>query len=184
MFALPLPLVVLEVLIFSTFVHFYGFWDVFLAYFLPSVLGVLLLSFSGRNLVLSLQSSFSQGQLPSDNLLHRGAVLLGSLLLIIPMFTTRVFAVFLIVPLLRHLAVFIFKAFLFKRLAKSTHFTFIRTGGGGPFGFGGGFKTQSDFEKGFSATEERPREREAEVVDVTPIQITHSKIEDDKASKK
>lgn len=164
MFFIPLPIVILEVLIFSTFVHFYGFWDVFLAYFFPSLLGAVLFSTTGRSIMLAMQRGLSQGQMPADNVLHRGAVMLGSVFLIIPLFITRVFAVFLIVPLLRHLSIFIFKVFVFKRLAKS-HFTFVRAGG--PFGFGEG------------GTQEPRHERDAEVVNVTPIEITHTKIVDE-----
>lgn len=184
MFFIPFPVIILEILIFTTFVHFFGFWDVFLAYSLPSLLGVLLFSMTGRSMLLAMQRGFAQGQLPGDNVLHRGAVMIGSIFLIIPLFLTRFVAVFLIVPVLRHLSIFIFKTFIFKRLAHS-RFSFIRTAG--PFGFGsGGFRSggfgQSSSE--FEEPREAPRqERDVEVVNVTPIQITHTKIGEEEGAK-
>jgi UPF0716 protein FxsA len=174
MFFIPLPLVLLEVIIFSTFVHFYGFWDVFLAYFFPCLLGAVLFSMIGRSMMMSLQRGLSQGEMPADSVLHRGAMMLGSVFLMIPMFITRVFAVFLILPILRHLAIFIFKTFIFKRLAKS-NFTFVKMGGFGQSQ--GGFSTD-----GFQ--QEPRQERDVDAINVTPIEITHTKIEDKDDSKK
>lgn len=168
MFFIPLPIVLIELLVFTTFVHFFNFWDVFLAYLLPSFLGAVLFSLTSRIMMMSLQSGFSQGQLPGDRVLHKGALLLGSIMLIIPMFLSRVLAVFLILPIFRHLSVFIFKTYLFKRM-KASSFSFVRFGGG--FSGGGGFGQQPG-----------PREeRDVDVVNVTPLEITHTKIvEEDK----
>ncbi|MGZ3745889.1 MAG: FxsA family protein, partial [Pseudobdellovibrionaceae bacterium] len=145
MFFIPFPLVLIEILIFSTFVHFYNFWDVFLCYLLPSFLGVMLFSMMGRNMMMFLQGGLAPGEMPGDKMLHRGAILLGSILLIIPLFLTRVLALFLILPILRHLSIFIFKTFLFKRLAKS-QFSFIRFGRGAG-NFGGRSQGPFPFEK-------------------------------------
>lgn len=161
MFFIPLPILLIEVLIFTTFVHFYNFWDVFLAYLLPSFVGAVLFSLMGRSLVISMQMGMAQGQLPGDRMLHRGAILVGSILLIIPLFLSRVLALLLILPLFRHISVFVFKTFIFKRLAKSQFATF-QFGGmpRGPFPFEG----------------TSPQERDAEVVNVTPLEVTHTKI--------
>lgn len=178
MFFIPLPIILLEVIAFTTFLHFFNFWDVFLAYLLPSFLGTVLFSLTGRSLLISMQAGFAQGQMPGDRVLHRGAILLGSILLIIPMFSTRVVAVFLVLPILRHLSVFIFKTFIFKRLAKSG-FAFARSGG--PFAFGGIYRGGAG--PGAEAQQAR-HERDAEVVNVIPIEITHTKIVDTEAPKK
>src|SRR5437868_11536220 len=139
-----MPYFLLEVLIFTTWVHFYDFWDVFLAYLAPSVLGFLLFSVIGRSLMFSLQADFQQGRLPGDRVLQRGAVLVGSILLIIPLFMTRVIALFLIIPGFRHLAVFVFKNYLFKRMPKASF--------------------------SFQYGPEPRHERDANVVNVTPIE--------------
>jgi UPF0716 protein FxsA len=154
MFFLPLPYIILEILAFTTWLHFYDFWDVFLIYIAPSFLGLMLFSMTGKSLMTSLQGGFQQqpGQLPGDGVLQKGAVLLGSLGLIIPLFFTRIVAVFLIVPGLRHLSIFVFKTYIFKRLSKNA-FSFVKYERHGP-----------------------RQERDAEVVNVTPIEITHTKI--------
>jgi len=187
MFFLPLPYFILEILIFTTWVHFYDFWDVVLAYIVPSFIGTVLFSLTGRSMMMSMQAGFQQGQLPGNRVLHRGAILLGSIMLIIPLFLTRVLAVFLILPGLRHLSVFIFKAYIFKRIAQSSFVRFGGGGQGGPFNFGGVFQS-GDFRHyqsgGSPPFEEGPRhERDVEVVNVTPIEITHTKITDEEKKK-
>ncbi len=162
MFFIPFPIVLIEVLIFSSFVYFYDFWTVLGYYLLPSPLGIVLFSMMGKSIVMSLQGAFNQGQIPGDKILHRGAILVGSVLLIIPMFLSRVLALLLILPIFRHISIFIFKTFIFKRLA-SSRFSFVRFNGGS-----GGSRG----------------ERDAEVVDITPIEITHNKIETEAPKKK
>lgn len=172
MFFVPLPIVLLEILVFSTFVHFYNFWDVFLAYLLPSFAGAVLFSLTGRSIMLSLQGGLAQGKMPADRVLHRGAVLLGAILLMIPSFSSRVLAVILIIPGLRHLAIFIFKTYLFQRLTKNA--TFVRFGG-----FGAGPGSARGMGGPFPFEPSPHHERDAEVVNVTPIEITHTKISDE-----
>lgn len=198
MFFIPLPLVLIEILIFTTFVHFFDFWDVFFAYLAPSFLGAVLFSLMGRSIMISLQGGFNQGQLPGNRVLHKGAILLGCVMLIVPMFLTRVLALILILPGFRHLAIFIFKTFIFKRLANSA---FVKFGNGFPGGFstgggfpgGGGFGNQQQgpqyrrYQGPFPFEEEPRQERDVEVVNVTPIEITHTKIveeEEDSERKK
>jgi UPF0716 protein FxsA len=177
-FFIPLPIVILEVLIFTTWVHFYDFWDVVLAYIVPSFIGTVLFSMTGRSMMMAMQTGFQQGQLPGDRVLHRMAILVGSILLIIPMFLTRVLALLLIIPGFRHLSIFIFKTYIFQRLAKSS-FSFVRFGGSG-----GGFQARGFQRGGFETHSEGPfEERDAEVVNVTPLEITHTKIVDDEKKK-
>ncbi|MBK9323107.1 MAG: FxsA family protein [Bdellovibrionaceae bacterium] len=157
MFVIPLPYFLLEIIIFSTWVHFYNFWDVFLLYLLPSLIGVLLFSVTGRKMLASVQAGFQQGKLPGDKVLHRGAILLGSLLLILPLFLTRIIGFILVIPGPRHLGIFIFKVYIFKRLSRAS-FAFVN------------FGTQPP-----GSSYDPPFERDVSVVDVTPIEITHTK---------
>ena len=166
MFILPFVFIILEVLAFTTMTHFYDFWDTFFIYTTPSFLGFILFSMLGRRLVSTLQGGLQVGQLPSDSILNGGAMLAGSVLLIVPLFTPRLIAVFLIVPGFRHLSIFIFKTYIFKKISKNA-FTFVR----GPFN------------RGFEHPRESPMERDAEVVNITPIEITHTKIDPDSESK-
>lgn len=183
MFFIPLPILLIEILAFTTFVHFYNFWDVFLAYLLPSFAGAVLFSLTGRSIMMSLQGGLAQGQMPADRVLHRGAVLVGAILLIIPLFLSRVMALLLIIPGLRHLCIFIFKTYLFQRFAKS-RFSFVRFGGfgAGPGNAGG----DGGFQRGgpFPYEPEVRHERDVEVVNVTPIEITHTKISEEAPKKK
>lgn len=187
MFFIPLPIVLIEILVFTTFVHFFDFWDVFLAYLLPSFLGAVLFSLTGRSMLMSLQGGMAQGQLPADRVLHKGAILLGSIMLIVPMFLSRVLAVFLILPIFRHVSIYIFKNFIFKRM-KNSPFSFVQFGGfpggaGGAGGFGGGGFQQGPryqrYQGPFPFEEEPRQERDVDAVDITPLEITHTKITDD-----
>jgi len=156
MFFLPLFFIVLEVMAFTTFTHFYPFWDVFFFYVAPSLLGFIIFSMLGRRMVAVLQGGLQPGQLPSDRILHGAAMLVGSVLLLVPLFTPRVLAVLLLVPGLRHFSVFVFKTYIFQKISKNA-FSFVRYAGQGP--------------------RQSPRhERDAEVVNVTPIEVTHTKI--------
>ncbi len=172
MFFIPLPIVLTEILVFTTFVHFFDFWDVFLAYLLPSFFGAVLFSLTGRSMMMAVQGGMMQGQLPADRVLHKGALLLGSILLIIPTFLSRVLAVLLIVPIFRHISVYIFKNFIFKRM-KNSSFSFAQFGG-----FQQGPRHQR-YQGPFPFAEGPRQERDVDAVDITPLEITHTKITDD-----
>lgn len=179
MFFIPLPIVLIEILVFTTFVHFFDFWDVFFAYLAPSFLGAVLFSLTGRSMMVALQSGMAGGQMPGDRVLHKGALLLGSIMLIIPMFLSRVLAVFLILPIFRHISIFIFKNFIFKRLKKSP-FVFFGGFPGAGGGAGAGGPRYQRYQGPFPFEDVHPQERDVEAVDVTPLEITHTKIVDDK----
>jgi UPF0716 protein FxsA len=171
MFFLPLPFVLAEVLIFTTWTHFYDFWDVFFAYMIPSFLGALMLASFGRNLMVTMQTAMVPGQMPGNAVLHQAARLAGAIALMVPLFLTRVLAVFLILPGLRHLSILFFKKVLFKKLAQSGKFSFVNFGGAG---FGGqGFGQQQRPPHSSDGMGSERYERDATVVDITPIQVTH-----------
>lgn len=184
---LPLPYFLVEAAIFATWAHFYEFWDVVLAYIAPSFIGTVLFLLSGRSLLIGLQSQFTTGQLPDDRILHRGAILLGSLLLLPPLFIPRVVAILLILPVFRHISVLIFKTFLFKRMINNG-FSFIRFSNGpagGPFTFRGGFGNSTSINpEDFGHQQQQRQERDVEVVNVTPLEITHTRIHEEKTETK
>jgi UPF0716 family protein affecting phage T7 exclusion len=184
MFFLILPFFLAEILIFTTFTHFFDFWEVLPFYFLPSLLGAIILSRTGRGLVMALQKGTAAGQVPGKAVLHQVAKVVGAICLLIPFFLPRVFAIFLIVPGLRHLSVQLMKSYAQKKAAKGGSFSFVRfgmgnggpfrTSSGGPFGStsGGPFGRQGPF--GHTSFEDIREERDATVVDITPLEITHS----------
>lgn len=177
MFFFTLPVVLIEILVFTTWTHFYEFWNVVFWYFAPSVLGALLLARSGQNMMGAFRGGFVPGQMPGNAFLHQASRVIGAIFLMIPLFLTRVLAVLLIVPGLRHLSIQFFKVYLFKRLSRSS-FSFIKFGGpgaGGPFGGGGfgGTGSRGPFGGAGGWEPEERQERDATVVDITPLEITH-----------
>lgn len=184
MFFLVLPFFLAEILIFTTWTHFFDFWEVLPFYFLPSLLGAILVARSGQTLMAAAKTGVAPGQMPGNALLHQGAKVIGAICLIIPFFLPRVLAVILLLPGLRHMAVAFSKTYMKKKMAKGgSGFSFIRFGTGGAGGpFAGGFGGQGPFQRGpfgqgpfggSGAFEEAREERDATVVDITPLEITH-----------
>ncbi len=184
MLMLPLPLFIAELLIFIMAVKSWGFLDSLGIYLMPSLLGFVILSLVKRTGFAQMQMSMMSGQKPEKSLLHSGAIFLGAILLIVPSFFTRVLAIILILPGLRHLMIWRFEKGLQNRMQNGVQggFSF-----GGPFGFGGGagagpagggftYYQYRSKPTGDGFDQESPRERviDAEVLDVTPLEITHS----------
>lgn len=161
---------ILEVVVFAKFVESFGWGSTLAGYFLPSILGVFLLVNMGRMGLMSLQGSLARGEMPGSRLLHVGALFVSALLFVVPSFTTRIFALALFLPGLRHLMVWRFKKFAEKKMANgsSTFFQF----GKGPLG---GFTFyRYDMRTGRSASDVRDVTPEgAPILDVTPIKVTH-----------
>ncbi|KYG66323.1 hypothetical protein AZI86_04510 [Bdellovibrio bacteriovorus] len=175
MVMIPFPMVIAEFLIFFFAVKQWGFLNTLGLYLLPCLLGFVIVSVVGRLAMYNLQNSMRGGQLPGNQLLSSGAVFISGILFLVPSFFARVLAVILFLPGLRHLAIWKFKSFLAKKMAQgSGGFQF-----GGPFGFGGGtggFRTYQYRTRnhGFDEPSAGEREvREANVLDVTPIKVTH-----------
>lgn len=182
MFFIPFPFVVAEIVIFILSVEHFGFLNTVGLYILPSLLGLLIVSTVGRMAIMTLQSTVMKGQLPAGRILNSAAIFISGLLFLIPSFFTRVLGLILFLPGLRHFAVWRFKTHMAKKVANgATGFSF----GSGPFGFGGGstgFKyyeyrnNNTDFEK--SAHEREVGE--TNVLDVTPLAVTHEEKKDSK----
>lgn len=179
MFLIPFPLLIAEVFIFMMAIKHWGFLNTLGVYIFPSLLGIIIVSTVGRMAVMTLQSSLMRGQLPANKILHSGAVFLSGLLLLVPSFFTRLVAVILLLPGLRHLVIWRFKALMAKKVAQGSAKAFSG------FGFGrGGANSSSGFRyyefrndgSGFQEEFHEQREREvkdAEVLDVKPLEISH-----------
>lgn len=185
MLFIPFPLVLAEIFIFFFAVKQWGFLNTLGIYLLPCVLGFLIVSTVGRMAIMTLQGSVMKGQLPGNRLLHSGAIFFSGLLFMVPSFFARVAAVVLFLPGLRHIFVAWFKVFMAKKIAKGTaNFSF--GGAGGPFGFGagntsGGFRYYR-YRGGNAGFEQANPERdvsETNVLDVTPLKVTHEKKDGD-----
>lgn len=184
MLFIPFPLVIAEIIIFFLAVDRWGFLKTLGFYLLPCLLGFFIVATVGRLAIMTLQSAVMRGQLPASRILHSGAIFLSGLLFLIPSFSSRVLGLILFLPGLRHLAVWKFKAFVAKKIAKgASGFSF--GGAGGPFGFGMGNMGGSGFRyyeyrndgKGFEQTTQERDVYEANVLDVTPLKIVHEKKE-------
>lgn len=191
MIMIPFPFIVAELVIFFLAVQEWGFLSTLGLYLLPCLLGFLIVTTVGRVALMSLQNSMMRGQQPGNKILHSGALFLSGLLFLIPSFFARVVAIVLFIPGLRHLAVWRFKAYMAKKMTQGSARVF--NFGGGPFGFGagmggmgnananGGFQYYEFRNQGGGFEEVREeREIQAEVLDVTPLEITH----EDKENKK
>lgn len=185
MFLIPFPLLIAEVFIFITAIKHWGFLNTLGVYLAPSLLGLIIVSFVGRMAIMTMQSSLMRGQLPTNKILHSGAVFLSGLFLLIPSFTTRLIAVVLLLPGLRHMAIWRFKAFMAKKVAQGSAKAFSG------FGFGRGANSSSGFRyyefrsdgSGFREESQERQEREvrdAEVLDVKPLEISHEVKKTDK----
>lgn len=191
MLMIPFPFVIAELVIFILAVKEWGFLNTLGLYLLPCLLGFLIVTTVGRMAIMTLQSTVMQGQLPAGKILHSGAIFLSGLLFLVPSFFTRVFGVILLLPGLRHLAVWRFKLFMAKKMSQGSARAF--NFGAGPFGFGAGMGGPGNANSGFRYYEFRnqgggfqditeEREIQAEVLDVTPLEITHENTKPQKPS--
>ncbi|WP_374029302.1 FxsA family protein [Bdellovibrio bacteriovorus] len=183
MIAIPFPFIVAEIIIFIFAVNHLGFLHTLGLYLLPCLLGLFIVATVGRMAIMTLQSTVMRGQLPASRILHSGAIFLSGLLFLVPSFFTRALGLILFLPGLRHLAIWRFKLYMAKQVAKgSANFAF----GNGPFGFGRGnmgggsgfryyeFRNDGTGFRDMSSEAREEREvRSADVLDVTPLKITH-----------
>lgn len=128
---------------------------------------------AGQATVALLQRDVALGKLPANQVLHRSFIILGGFLLFIPGFISDIVGVCCILPGSRHILVWYVKRMISRGLFKGRVFT-TGFGFGHPGGFGnpGGFRT-------YESRPHTPHERDAEVVDIEPIEITHTKKTDD-----
>ncbi len=172
MLFIPVPMMIVEIVIFFYAVEAWGFWQTLGLYLAPSLFGFFILSMMGRWALLSLQRSLMQGQVPTDSLLNSVVLFVSGLLFMIPTFFSRVFALALFLPGSRHWIVARIRKFLSQRIGKG--FASFSFGGGGP-GFSRGFRYY-DFKagppEGFDSSGERPVS-DNRILDIKPIEIMH-----------
>lgn len=154
----------------------WGFIDTLGVYLMPSILGAVVVSMSGASSLVRIQSTLSSGGAPDRKMLHRVAIFIGGLFLIVPMWTARLIGAILILPGLRHLALGRMQKILVQKMTTSFQQGFQS----GPFGFkyyrytG---KTENPF-----GSQNQDSERDVspshDVLDVTPIKISHEEKKD------
>lgn len=168
MLRIPFPLILLEIFIFWFVVGKIGFLYTLLYYFAPCLLGFFIVATWGRVALVSIQMSFARGEVPGPKILHAGAIFVAGLCLLVPSAITRVIAIGLLLPGLRHLILWKLKGNLVQKMAQgSASFNFSG------FKFGAG---PSPFGRETSYTDFPRSEREVfsnDVLDVKPIEISH-----------
>lgn len=148
----------IEIYLFYKFVQAYSFVDGLLFLLSSALLGLLILGLQGKSVANSLRENMAQGQIPSNRIIHRACIMFGGLLLIIPGLLSDLLGVLLILPGTRHLFILYFKAKILRGLQN------------------GRVRFFSNVDLRGQAQYHRPPERDAQVVDVTPIEVTHQKI--------
>lgn len=97
----------LELLLFIKLVSVYGFLKIFALYTLPSLMGFFILANSPQSLLTGFQSSMQNQKKPTTQMLHTLFIFISAILFIIPSAATRIIGLFLFLPVLRHLMVFL-----------------------------------------------------------------------------
>jgi UPF0716 family protein affecting phage T7 exclusion len=173
----------LEFLLFIKLVSVYGFLKIFTFYTLPSFLGFVILTYYPKALIGSLQNTMQMQEKPSSKMLHSLFIIVSGLFFIIPAFTTRIIALFMFLPIFRHIlvAVLMWKWYklagkFFGKLQK-----FNTNSNAKGFSFYTGFYSNSGANErsasfnGFKQLEDTPEQQsesiEREVIDVTPKRL-------------
>lgn len=158
-FAIPFPLVLFEIVLFFLVMGQLGFVNTLGVYFLPSLLGLLILSFQSRSALMRLQVEMAEGKNPGRRLMGAVANFFAGVFFVVPTFTTRLVALFLIVPGVRRIFFLVLQRWISKRVGR------------GASAFRAEFRTRqwdSGEETGIRV------EKDAKVIDVEPLEIEHS----------
>lgn len=164
-----------EIYAWYKFIELYSFWDAVLVVFTGGVLGLFIMMIQGRIALFEVQSSLAKGEVPASKALHRGLIMFGGLLIMLPGLLSKIAGTLLVLPGFRHLLALYLKVVLAAKIAQGAFRVF--TAGASNMGGMGGFSAH--FGKGFPGpempSEDAPAERD--VIEVTPQEITHKKIE-------
>jgi UPF0716 protein FxsA len=163
----------LEIYLFYKAIVEFGFIDTLLWILSAFALGMALTVIMGRTILLNLQMEIAQGRVPLRRGLHKGLIVFAGFLFMVPGIGTDIVALFLVLPITRHLVVFYLEKKLKKAVAQGSARVF--TSG---FSFQGGPRFRAGFRREAPFPEEERYERDAEIIDVTPIEIEASKKSD------
>ncbi len=177
-----------EIYAFTVFVQKTSFLEGLATLIISGFLGVFVMKLQGKAVIADFQSSISKGQLPSSNVLHRTLFIIGGFLLAVPGLISDFMGLLLILPGTRHLIVWYIQ-FMFARglwkLSSKIKFNFggFNTNGAQFGAFGAeAFRKAQEYQrqrnthhqqKDFSS---ESSEKEARVIDITPLEITHTDI--------
>jgi UPF0716 protein FxsA len=157
-----------EIFAFYQFIQAYSFWDALILVIFSGLLGSLIIRLQGQATLGMLQKDLSQGKIPTGQILHRSLVILGGFLLFLPGILSDILGVLCILPGSRHLIAWYLKSLIARGVFRGRVFM---SGFGSTFGAG--------FRRGRPSFEPEDIrvERDAQVIDVEPVEVTHSKKE-------
>lgn len=120
-----------ELILYWIFVSKYGFWTVTGYYWLPTAISLLLFLIFGPFLFLNLKMKFMTGQLMREvaaalaqtrvpffsvRILNTLAIITGLAFLLVPLVTTRIIGLILVLPVARHLILWKFSRNIFSKI--------------------------------------------------------------------
>lgn len=147
----------------------WGFWNAFFLQVLVSGLGILIAKSQFKNFISGFQMQVQQGKMPESAMFHVGFKFVGGIFLAVPGFLTDILGIAFLTPGVRHLLIAGFQKKMASNISSGAFKVF--SFGNGPFG--GGFRSYT-----YSSQTSWPREeRDAQVLDVTPISSETKKIE-------
>lgn len=165
----------LEILAFSNLIEYWGWGNTILWVLGSGFLGTTIMASTGRSAIVDLQTRDGHG-LPSTKVAHKALIFVGGFLIFLPGLLTDAIGIIFVLPGVRHLLILVAKTFLVKRLSQAAVRIFSMGKGGGGFVY-----------KTYSSGPMRPQERDVNVVEVKPIEVTHQNVIDieieDKSSK-
>jgi UPF0716 protein FxsA len=159
-----------EIYVFYKFIEAYSFADALFLVILSSLVGITIMKLQGKATLQLFQQNLMQGQLPATQILHRALVVVGGLLFLVPGIISDILGALCILPGSRHLLVWYLKAMFAKGMLRGRVY------------FNGFGRTSNSTGRagGVSYTSSNSRtERDAQVVDIEPLEITHHKIKDE-----
>jgi|GEM_PF-6024323 len=120
----PLLFLIAEFLVFVLIAKWIGFGWALLAYFLPTFLAAFLLSRFSRGSVLEIQRQMNLHSQVGPAMLGMAMRLFGTVLILIPFFSTRLLGLFLFLPGMNHLLFSLVQVWLLKKM-KAGQFIFV-----------------------------------------------------------
>lgn len=170
-----------EIFVWYKFIQVFSFLDALLLVLTGGMLGLLIIFIQGRSVWIQAQQSLMQGKLPTNAILHRGVVMMGGILILLPGLLSKAVGFAFVMPGLRHLIVWYMKWMLAGKIANGSFRVFMAGGFPKDFtGFSGSFGG-SDFRSSHGFPVDPPRDvtdtqtKIADGTDSTIIDITPNK---------
>lgn len=161
--SLPFPLLLIEIGIFLLCSSHFGFGTTLLAYWLPTILLLPIAALFGRASAFTLQMRLMRGEAPGREMLNLALKSVGFVFIVLPFLTSRLLGLVLLFPPTRWIALAAGETWLARKMTEAASRGTFRT-----FSFGAGFPRN-----GFPGADEPRDERDAQVIDVTPLEIEH-----------